>query len=526
MPKLRKAFGGASPLAVLRDIRDNDGRGLQTALRSDAIEQEPQDTLQDTMLPDARAPELDESGVDSAKELPTLALGDSLRAVDKLANLRAGLDDEVAEYLVANRVALLWEKYINDENAIVADALLGGGDHYFNLIRTRFNAEVEGMQALKVPEEWSFSLKAKNGREEPRQPNLMQKRTAWAVLNKRRVGNWSGVGSGKTLSAVLASRVADASTTLVITNKATVRGWCEQIVAAFPDSIIATKPVTPLPGRFNYIVLNYEKFQQSNRYALVHELVELSPDFVVFDEVQLVKQRDRHASIRRQALEALVAVLAERNPGLHVLGMSATPVINNLLEARKLLEIVTGRNHADLATQPTVNNALAVHRALMINGFRYRPQYELEIRPIIEEVDGNALLPELINARGVLALEQTLLTAKLDAIVSHIRKGTLIYTHYVEGMVGPTRAHLERLGFKVGLYTGEDKSGLEPFKARAVDVLIGSKPVGTGLDGLQTVCDQIVMLSLPWTSAEYEQIIGAYADRGVRSDRFPKLCLR
>jgi hypothetical protein len=157
---------------------------------------------------------------------------------------------------------------------------------------------------------------------------------------------------------------------------------------------------------------------------------------------------------------------------------------------------------------------LAVHRALMINGFRYRPQYELEIRPIPEEIIGNALLPELMNARSVLALEQSLLSVKLDAIAQHIRKGTLVYTHYVHGMVGPIRAYLERLGFKVGLYTGEDKSGLEPFRARAVDVLIGSRLVGTGLDGLQRVCDQIVMLSLPWTSAEYEQVIGRIRRQG------------
>jgi hypothetical protein len=508
MPKLRNAFGGASPLAILRDIRENDSRELLTALQSDAPELEPQGEPQDEALDATGVPDhgqlFEEPQADPAGTLPTLALGDTLRAMDVLADLRSGLDEEVAEYLVNNRVALLWEKQINNDTATVADALAGDGGHYFELIRSRFFAELEGVQSLKVPEEWAFTIRDEDGREEPRQPNMMQKRTAWAVLNKRRVGNWSGVGSGKTLSAVLASRVAGASTTLVVTNNATVKGWCEQISAAFPDSIIATKPGVPVPGRFNYVVLNYEKFQQPNRNSLVHELVELAPDFVVFDEVQLVKQRDERASLRRKALEALVSVLAERNSGLRVLGMSATPVINNLLEARKLLEIVTGYDHADLATQPTVNNALAVHRSLMINGFRYRPQYELEIKPIPVEVNGNALLPELMNARGVLALEQSLLPVKLDAVAQQICQGTLVYTHYVEGMVGPIRAYLERRGFKVGLYTGEDKSGLEPFKARAVDVLIGSRPVGTGLDGLQKVCDRIVMLSLPWTSAEYE----------------------
>lgn len=120
----------------------------------------------------------------------------------------------------------------------------------------------------------------------------------------------------------------------------------------------------------------------------------------------------------------------------------------------------------------------------MINGFRYRPQYELEIKPKYEEVDGNALLPELTNARGVLALEQTLLPVKLDTITPHIRKGTLVYTHFVAGMVGPIRDHLERLGFRVGLYTGNDKSGLQPFK----DGIADHKRFGVHL----TLCLQVL----------------------------------
>lgn len=520
MPALRKAFGGASPLAVLRDIRENESGDLQVALQDDALNTVPQVELQDETITAAEMPDeelnfKEEPHADfSTGELPTLALKDTLHAVDGLADQGYGLDDDVAQYLVDNRVALLWERYINEGAATVADALAEQGGHYFALIRSRFSAELEGVQSLKVPDEWSFTVKDEHGREESQQPNPMQKRTAWAVLNKRRVGNWSGAGAGKTLSAVLASRVADSRSNLVITNNATVMGWCNQITAAFPDSVIATEPAAPVAGRFNYIVLNYEKFQQQNRNALVHKLADIGVDFVVFDEVQFVKQRDQNASRRRKALEALVSALAERNPGLRVLGMSATPVINNLLEARKLLEIVTGRNHADLATQATVNNALAVHRALMINGFRYRPQYELEIKPIPLEVNGNALLTELMNARGVLHLEQALLPTKLVAITPYIRKGTLVYTHFVDGMVGPIRAHLEQLGFSVGLYTGDDKSGLEPFKAGNVEVLIGSKPVGTGIDGLQTVCDRLVMLSLPWTSAEYEQIIGRIRRQG------------
>jgi len=46
----------------------------------------------------------------------------------------------------------------------------------------------------------------------------MQRRTAYEVMTRKRVGNWSSVGTGKTLSAILASRVASRKHTLIVTN--------------------------------------------------------------------------------------------------------------------------------------------------------------------------------------------------------------------------------------------------------------------------------------------------------------------
>jgi hypothetical protein len=125
-----------------------------------------------------------------------------------------------------------------------------------------------------------------------------------------------------------------------------------------------------------------------------------------------------------------------------------------------------GRSFSDLDAQPTTANALAVHRALMVYGFRYRPDYETEMEPErLVEVDGNHLLEDLraSAATGVLGLEQALLPTKLEAVREHVRPGTILYTHYVDGMIGPIRRFLESLGYNVGLYTGEDKSGLNRF---------------------------------------------------------------
>jgi len=65
----------------------------------------------------------------------------------------------------------------------------------------------------------------------------------------------------------------------------------------------------------------------------------------------------------------------------------------------------------------------------------------------------------------------------------------------------------------VGLFTGiedtkERDSAKQKFIARKIDILIGTAPIGTGVDGLQYVCDRLIIASLPWTHAEYEQLVG------------------
>jgi Hypothetical methyltransferase/Helicase conserved C-terminal domain len=52
------------------------------------------------------------------------------------------------------------------------------------------------------------------------------------------------------------------------------------------------------------------------------------------------------------------------------------------------------------------------------------------------------------------------------------------------------------------------------FKTRKVDVLIGSSALGTGVDGLQYVCNRLIVACLPWTSAGYEQLLGRIYRQG------------
>ena len=76
------------------------------------------------------------------------------------------------------------------------------------------------------------------------------------------------------------------------------------------------------------------------------------------------------------------------------------------------------------------------------------------------------------------------------------------------------RDGLIRKGFRVAAFNGGDKSGVELFKRREVDVLIGSSALGTGVDGLQYVCNRLIVACLPWTSAGYEQLLGRVYRQG------------
>ncbi len=446
-------------------------------------------------------------------ELPHLKSFDSLKAVDLLVEAGITSDHETIEFLICNCVSALWQACLNNDPTFDLDRLRNEtGGTYFQTIRDRFLSQHDGAANLTIPNGYNF----------PYPPNLMQRLTAYRIYTERRIGNWSGVGAGKTISAIFASRVINAKFTIIIAFNSTIEGWAKAIAQVYPDSIIYQKErgeISVDRNHHNYLILNFEKFQQPYSAELVGNILNHHQiDFVVIDEIQNVKQRDPNPnkeSKRRRTLNSLLSEASRQNPELCVLGMSATPVINNLYEAKALLEMTRGEKFDELKTFSTIANALAMHEKLMLHGIRYRPNYKIAIAESFPEVSGEHLRPQLITAikTSPLAVEQILLSAKIDTIIAHLKTGTLIYTHYVEGMVEPLRKAIAAAGYKVGLFTGiedtkERDSAKQKFIAREIDILIGTAPIGTGVDGLQYVCDRLIIASLPWTHAEYEQLVG------------------
>ncbi|MEG4107962.1 zinc-ribbon domain-containing protein [Microcoleus sp. S13_C5] len=443
-------------------------------------------------------------------------------------------DEEAVEFLIASAKAKIWKHVFHEETTALAQAEEYTGDTYSDRVKTEFLDEYHRAKNLEIPTGYAFRIDGKLA-----EPNLMQRLIAVRVRDQKRVGNWSGTGAGKTLSAVLASRVINAHLTLICCPNSVVEGWKNAILKIFPDSVVITKTFNPNwakaignetdlgallnPEIHHYLILNYEMFQQPDSAKWIRSFIENeSIDFIVIDEIHYTKQRQiENMSRRKELVTALLTTTAERNPNLHVIGMSATPVINNIQEGKSLIEMVTGFAHNELDIHPTIANCMRLHQRLVTLGIRWMPEYKLDYEQIEIPVDCGEYIEEIraLGGNGTpLQLEKILTVARLPVIRKHIQPKTLIYTHYIQGIDRILRDALVNDGWKVGFYTGEDKSGLEGFLNGKIDVLIGSSAIGTGVDGLQHVCNQLIVNVLPWTHAEFEQLKGRIYRQGQTRD--------
>jgi len=525
------------------------------------------DQIDETVEPSEEEDDLD---------LPVVQTREVLASLDH--SVVSSADEEAVEFLIASAKAKMWKHVFRDEAAAVTQAQSYTGDSYAQKVRSEFLDEYHQAKNLPIPTGYNFRINGKLA-----EPNLMQRLAAVQVRDKKRVGNWSGTGAGKTLCAVLASRVINAHLTVICCPNSVVEGWEKAILDIFPDSVVAKKtfapdwkpnPPAPFPAREGgellpsprrrgvggeviptteadellllpspplrgsklrrrgvggevnrYLILNYEIFQQPNSANWVRTLINNEQiDFIVIDEIHYTKQRQvEDMSRRKQLVSALITAAAERNPDLHVIGMSATPVINNLQEGKSLVELVTGVTHDELDIHPSIPNCMKLHQRLVTLGIRWMPDYKQQLgepKDLSIAVDCSEFIDEIraLGRKGTpLALEQILTRARLPIIREQIQPKTLIYTHYVQGIDKLLRDALVKDGWKVGFYTGDDKSGLEGFLNGNIDVLIGSSAVATGVDGLQQVCNRLILNVLPWTHAEFEQLIGRIYRQGQQN---------
>jgi Hypothetical methyltransferase/Probable Zinc-ribbon domain/Type III restriction enzyme, res subunit len=454
--------------------------------------------------------------LDKSEELPKIKVQKSLEFLN--SKIVASADQEAIDFFIASKRNRIWAEVFEDESAVEAiEAFTDDG--YGRQVRDQFLDEYYQARDMVIPAGWAFRV---NGKVTP--PNLMQKLAAVHLRSQQRMLNLSLTGTGKTIGGILSSRIIDAHLTIIICPLDTIPNWNGEIKHVFPDSRVTIKNFNPhwenIEEGHHYILLNHEMFQQPSTAAHIRQLLErYQIDLIIVDEIHRCKQRSEDPSKRRQMVLALITNAAEQNPDLHVLGMSATPVINNLKEGKSLVELVTGVERSDLGEKATINNCMRLHQAFVTLGIRSKVKPKIKIDRVNVPVDCTHLVDRIREeGTSILKMEQILTIARIPAILKELRPKTIVYTHYVEGIVDLLKEAIESAGWTVGFHMGGDKSGREHFINGSVDILIASSAMATGVDGFQRVCDRLILNIPPWTSAELEQLEGRLNHQGQVHD--------
>lgn len=181
-------------------------------------------------------------------------------------DLVSSCDEETIEFLIQYKLRKIWNQVLNKEFSVKEFQAETGGAN-FTLLQKYFFDEYNEVLKYTPPVGYEF----------PYAPNLMQKLTVFRLLKHQQYGNWSGTGAGKTLSFILSSRSVDAKLILLIGLNSTIEQLGKNILQAFPDSKVFTH--YKLGQKFNrknrnYLILNYDKFQQEYSEKLFQDLTD------------------------------------------------------------------------------------------------------------------------------------------------------------------------------------------------------------------------------------------------------------
>lgn len=509
----KSAAGSKDRKDDINKLRESIGSGVE---ENEAADEVGEQVLQEEQLEfeDAQTIAADDSTENLLNVLPDLVTRE-LKTYDKYF-VSSG---EKGAYLLKESVNKIWNCVLSSESYLeTVKEMRESSGPWLTYVLDTFMMEYKSVQNERVGSDYKFEYP----------PSLMQKLMSYRIATNPYYGNWCGTGAGKTNAFLIASRRIDARVTVCVCPNAVVETIRKSILRVYPEStIIIPKSLDDIVSydrsKYNYVILNYEKFCQSYSPALVDKLVSLNQiDFLCFDEVHRAKN---DMSSINQNLTNLRVLGGEKNPGMRVLGMTATPLINNLSEVRNLLELITGTSFEDImpTNLVTINNIHNAYKYLMLYGFRYVPDYKINCIEEKVDIDGTKELAEKLvgfENSEVGDIEGHMVQIKYEGIRSHIKKyRTIIYTQFIKNILPRIKEELRKDGISFREYTGEIDSVerdsiVSDFAQHKFDVILASSPITTGVDGLQKICDTIIILSLPWTNAEYVQLVGRINRQG------------
>ena len=239
--------------------------------------------------------------------------------------------------------------------------------------------------------------------------------------------------------------------------------------------------------------------------------------------MQNIKVRGNDVTKRRQHIEHLVSEARKNNPDLHLLAMSATPFMNELKEVKSILRLILNDQLDHLQEKNKLFNALAMHTYIVNYGVREIPNYGIESNFNHHEIEHDNLddILQIHKTENILHKEELLSAIKLNHISNYIKPGTIIYSHYTDNnrLLNTIAKRIRNdHNLNVEIYSNQKTEEREIIKNKfingEIDVLVASQTISTGVDGLQKVCDNMIIMSLPWTQAHWEQLVSRIARQG------------
>jgi superfamily II DNA or RNA helicase len=462
-----------------------------------------------------------------AIDLPTLEPAKILNALDKAADIvdSSANDRDKVEFLKAKAAAKLWDACFQDEHAVISKlkAFPAETDSYSQEVQQAFIEEYEGARALPIPSAYAFrDLKGT-----PRDPKLMQRLVAFRLERDFRLLNLSGTGTGKTLSAIYAAQICGCQRLLISCPNGVIESWRRAFNSAFPTANLIIKPdgweLNDVIAGVNVVIVNHERFQDRYAQQLLGFCINYQADMIVIDEIHQSKRRSTEkTSQRRKLMNEFIRISSNINTDLRILGLSATPVINNLYEGRSLLELIRQEPIEDVSEKVDLNSCMNLYQHFVVHGIRMNPGQLSRTKLIYQEVDATPLLPQIVWAtkKGTYHdIEQLLVAPKIASLEHCLVHGekTVIFVTYIKNTLRPITNWLTENHYSFSVFTGDEKEAqeegfndsLDEFIRGNAEVLVASvQCAGTGVDGLQSVCNRAVFFQLPWTSTEFEQTIG------------------
>lgn len=375
-----------------------------------------------------------------------------------------------------------------------------------------------------------------------------QQRLTIQILKERNFFlNYSETGAGKTKAPISAAYYLGIKHIIIFCPNEVKTTWKRQILEANfikNHNVVIDGIVQNHKDEFTFEIFNYDKFNTniSAKRRIDNIIKSKKYGMVVFDEVHRLKNKN---SQTYQYLSGLVDILRKNNPNVKIFGATATPITTSNTDLQSIYEILSGKCADELTMGNIANKLINANKILETCGFGYFPKSKLNVRyngidseylfkpkqngkaifkTKLANIDGTSIELECIKHKGNISkIEELHLPIKFNAYKHLVKKSTVIYTEYTYGekiLIDLKNLIEKELHLSACIYSGGCKEtddgshSIEEFVNKHKDVLIATKSMATGVDGLQKRSNRVILHTIPSVWSTFHQLIGRFDRQG------------